>query len=69
VLIELSGVPATLQLPAFLFDAVEGAGPRLRFSSPAGLKLPGGAKLRLRAAAGARPEAVVAFVAGELVRG
>lgn len=68
VFVELSGVPATMQLPALFLEPFTSAPYRWRFLSTAGLKLPGGAKLRLRAAGGTDPVPVLAFVAGDLVR-
>lgn len=69
VLIELGGVPPTLQLPYTLFDEPHDAPNRFYFKSPAGLRLPGGAKLRLRPVGGRHPAEVIAFLAGDLIRG
>jgi hypothetical protein len=66
VLVELPGVPATEQLPHTMFDMLH-AGAPFEFRSPAGIKVPPSAKLRLRRAVGTNP-AVTAFVAGDLVR-
>jgi hypothetical protein len=66
VLVELAGVPAVEQIPALMFEGI-GSTSFQQFRSPAGLKIPPSAKLRLQRFY-EKEKSVSVFAAGDLVR-